>query len=429
MNYILVPSLQHITLVQVVAALWNQEDIRCLIKSSVSTPSLSRPKIEDKVEDKLQQLLIPQPLKEKGIHFIKPIGLQIFNWLQYHCSDLYLLVQLPAEFSWTPQGAINRKTTAEMIIKDENIDLCTRYKLACIYCLEDYIHKLWNIMPEYHRKYFLNQGFLNMTSQKNEVYFWSLKMKQEMLYVSYKTLFETSALDGNKVAAEFFLKKLTPREREQSLFNVANRVTNSDIFIYLLSQLKEEQQIEVFKNNSSIVVQSFTHWPFQSFFIAIIESGMWKFLSKDVYPQVLQFLIQKICDGDQDWDYKKLFMEFWPESPFALNKFDTDEFNNKGLESLLYHIHQKDKEIVKFTLENVTLTVKKKLIYCNWMKFVFQTLILDEKWIILELFLRECLPSEDEMAKFKEEFEKSTAGQRIKYNLASENWTKLFKFK
>lgn len=429
MNYSLKPSLQHITLVKVVAALWNQEDVRGLIKSSVSIPSLSMPKIEDIVEDKLQQLLIPQLLKLKAISYIKPIGLQIFNWLQYHSSDLYLLVQLPAEFSWTAQGTINRKTTAEMLITDENIDLCTRYKLACINCLEDGIKNLWNIMPEYHRKYFLNQGSLNMNSQRNEVYFWSLKMNQEMLYVSYKTLFETSALDGNKVATTYFLNKLTPREREQSLVKVANRVTNSEILIYLLSQLKEEQQIEVFKNNSSIVVQSFTHWPFQNLFIAIIESGMWKFLSKDVFHELLQFLIQKICDDDQDWDYKKLFMEFWPESPFALNKFDTDEFNNKGLESLLYHIDQNYTEIVKFTLKDVSLTVKKKLIYCNWMQFTIQTLILDEKWNILELFLRECLPSEDEMVKFKEAFEKSTAGQRIKNNLASEKWKQLFRFK
>ncbi|GBM14348.1 hypothetical protein AVEN_55341-1 [Araneus ventricosus] len=156
MNYTLMPSLEHIALVKVATTLWNQDDIRALIEkfySEIVSGRRIREKwqvIEDKVVEKLPQLSQPEPLKSEILGFIKPIGSQILKWLEYHIKNCQLHMKLP-NLCWTPEGTVDKKKTAEVLSKDENLDITRRYELACIYCLEDDIPELWNKIPKNHR--------------------------------------------------------------------------------------------------------------------------------------------------------------------------------------------------------------------------------------------------------------------------------------
>lgn len=49
--------------------------------------------------------------------------------------------------------------TAKILIKDENLYLSTRYKLARVYCLEDGSSKIWNNMSRDLKKSFLDTVF------------------------------------------------------------------------------------------------------------------------------------------------------------------------------------------------------------------------------------------------------------------------------
>lgn len=72
-----------------------------------------------------------------------------------HHGDTFSYINLPHEFHWTPQGIIDEKKTAKLLIKDDSIDITTLYKMSCVYCLEDDIPKLWNKVPEDRKKIFL----------------------------------------------------------------------------------------------------------------------------------------------------------------------------------------------------------------------------------------------------------------------------------
>lgn len=52
--------------------------------------------------------------------------------MEYHDRNSYLGINLPDELRWTPQGTVDKKKTAEALIKDESLDITRRYKLACI---------------------------------------------------------------------------------------------------------------------------------------------------------------------------------------------------------------------------------------------------------------------------------------------------------
>lgn len=174
MNYILKPSLEHITLVKIAAILWNLPDVRALMMKfclplQPCEESPSRKKwqaVEEIVIEKVSKLPQPRHLQEKVLGLVKPIGLQILKWIEYHCKN-FLGVNLPNEFCWMAQGTLDKKKTAGVLIKDEQMDITERYNLACIYCLEEDIPKLWNKIPENRRNFLIVNQTQSMLCSRN----------------------------------------------------------------------------------------------------------------------------------------------------------------------------------------------------------------------------------------------------------------------
>ncbi|KAL7634704.1 UNVERIFIED_CONTAM: hypothetical protein RMT77_015081 [Armadillidium vulgare] len=296
-SYILRPSLEHITLVKIAITLWKQYDIRALtarfyFRSTILSERLKEWQVvEDKVIEKIPELLLPGPLKKKVLDFIKPIGLEMIKWREYYDQNSYLGIDLPNELCWNSQGTIDQKRTAEVLIKDGNLDINIRYRLACIYCLENDIRELWNKIPENHRKSFYSEEDPSEVRQPNLVILWTYDIKGgvnkldnmiERIWLRkcspYQFAFEYAAVGGNKAAVEYFLQKLTSREREESLVRYAGYVakrrcdsyTNctdlptecyADVLCFLLSQMDEEQQTEVFKSYPWKVLKCLLDWP------------------------------------------------------------------------------------------------------------------------------------------------------------------------
>lgn len=274
MNDILKPTLEHIALINVTAALWNQADLKdllakCYIPSNVREFNSQWYKVEDIAVKKVAKLPLPNQMKEKILCFIKPVGFQIAKWKQFHDRGT---ADLPYKFCWTPQGTIDEKKTAEVMIKDKSIDITSRYELACIFCLEDDIPKLWEEMPEGSRKSFYNQEDAMHVMQKELVVLWTYQINEDTDKINsmiekklgrrcspYQSAFQLAAIDGNKVATEYFLQKLTAVERANSLVKTAASVarrcmdcsgkhagflreTYIEILCFLLSQLDEDQK-------------------------------------------------------------------------------------------------------------------------------------------------------------------------------------------
>lgn len=99
MNFVLKPSLEHIALVKIVVSLWKQNDVMTLVvnlRSPLYVRDEEWQKIEDKVIENVPQLLLPELFKETLIGFVKPIGLQIFKWMQHVCKVFDLHADLVA---------------------------------------------------------------------------------------------------------------------------------------------------------------------------------------------------------------------------------------------------------------------------------------------------------------------------------------------
>lgn len=437
MNYVLKPSLEQSALVQTAATLWNQADVKDLlakfdIPSKFDEFKSKWVKIEAIAVKKVAQLPLPKQMKEELLCIIRPIGFRISKWRQFHHRGCNLKVDLPKEFFWTPQGTIDEKKTAEVMIKDESIDTATRYKLACIFCLEDDIPKLWDKLSEDCRKSFYDQEDPMNVKQKELVVLWTYQIKGEVDKMEsmiekrmerkcspHQYAFELAAIDGNRVAAEYFLQKLTSAEREESLVKTAKcvakgRIYNrderteflkeiySDMLCFLLSQLDQEQQLEVIKSHPMQVLTCLLDWPWQSFFTET-ANRMWGHIDKLTYQFVFIHFTGNVIQGYKDFNYQKLFREYWENSPPDYKRHIlSDSIFNRIVAELF---ETKDEDNIKLVFKDATPHHKSGVIHSEDGLDICKKFISKSQMRLLRYFIKECLPSKQDVEEFKDYFE------------------------
>lgn len=431
MNYILKPSLEYMALAKVAATLWNLRDVRDFIKKFCIP--LDKGDLRDKWSNieatmlgKVSLLPMPEFLKEKMLIFVRAIGCQILNWIDYHCVMLFLNIDVPNEFCWTSQGEVNKKKAAQVLVKDEGIDITLRYKLACFYCLEGDICELWDKMPEGCRICFYNEEDPTSVNQQDLVVFWTYDMKGEVSKLErmierrfsarlspYQYACRCAAYRGNRAAVEYFLQKVASGERKELLIRTVESVVTDhpsggflkesyyDILCVLLSQMEEEKQVEVIKKAPLWVLECFLEWPRQIFFIET-ASRMWNFLSTTNYNHLFRIIIDKLRDGCKDFNYQILIQEMWLQSHLKYSVYRTSTFNY--LLSTLFQI--RDENNIKLILKDTNNTEKKRFIHSIKGENACGNLIDSEAWGLLNFFIQECLMSKEEVIKFKKNFSK-----------------------
>lgn len=479
MDYILKPSTEKQELVKKAIELWNQDDIRDLIKKFYfllfdGNKQKEWQKIEDKVAEKVSQLVLTESLKEKILGFIKPIGLQIIKWRKYHedfLSARKFIRNSINKIYWTPEGTIDKKKTAQELVKDEGLDVVQLYKLACIYCLEDEIKELWEQVPKRTQEYIYNKGQPSFANEHGLVVFWTYELKGELAKLNdlmeeikiiedneveyigdnkvtegiYQLAFGYAARRGNKAAVEYFLQKLTPKERKECLVKFAGvtaklrcismqrnlrsyfpKEYNTEVLCFLLAQMSEEEQVEVFKSYSSEVLECLLDWPYQDFFIETAQR-MWGVLPEKDCDYLLRIVINKVLNNYKDYNYQELFRKFWHESPIANRKYVIDKFISGGtLLSKLLKVE--DKENISLVLKDVTAAEKEKLISCYEGQNICASLSYNNKWDLLKFFIGECIISQEVMTKFKEEFKERNTWYYSKeqFTKSKDMWDKFF---
>ncbi|XP_067139090.1 uncharacterized protein [Centruroides vittatus] len=431
-NYTLMPSLEHRTFVKIAITSWNQGDIRALAsKFYFSSPILNIgkrkkewPKVEDEVIKRVLKLSLPKSLKEELSSFVEAVGWQILTWIDFHNKRCNFVINLPNEFFWTPEDAIDKEKTSQMLVQDKNLDIVGRYRLACTYCLEDHIFILWNQLSG---KKLYGKDLRNIRINKSPlVSFWSHDIEGEIVQlgdIMKRYCQDESVIPCNKAATRYFLKKLTSDEGKKRVLvktagYVANRRCDSarnrtdfpkehyaDVLCFLLSQMDEEQQTEVFKSYPYKVLKCFLDWPWQSLFMET-ANHMWDFLSEGKYDLLLRIIVDKVINGYKDCNYQNRFGEFWQQNLFKVE----------------------DKENVRLILKNATVKEKEEIIFYYKGQNICERLIYNNEWGSLKFFVQECISSKDIKVKFKEEFKERIIRRRSEETLEKEKdmWSKFF---
>lgn len=270
--------------------------------------------LDEKQQDTLKQLPLPEAHQQQILNYMKPIKLRMLVWAKYiqailGFSFLEQSVDCINSSLFNAWGNINAKEVALVLVENEKFEISQRYKLACLYCLEQPIRSLWEKIPEEEKEDFYHMDGPEELQQPALVNFWSYFLMDNVAMVTgdrdprlYR--FDKAIESGNKDAVKYCWDKLDPIEKEQRLVPSA---------LAALSFRKESK-------NSVLSLLS-DHDPdelFAEYYIDILSfllSKMQDDQKSAFFKAAIRTTFRNAHQAKQDYceDVKKLLLEFMPE--------------------------------------------------------------------------------------------------------------------
>ncbi|XP_055925874.1 uncharacterized protein LOC129957545 [Argiope bruennichi] len=396
----------------------------------------------DLLKDLLSEAKVPQTMKHELFSLMKSVSREIIKWLDLHENylgpcNLNEMENLE-HLCWTALGSIDYPDTAATLIRLEKLHLTQRYKLACLYCLEEDIRELWRKMPEKSKKSYYDADPANL-KQPYLVIVWTFilkgKEKKCLRYFAEKGKFhpsinhfgfESAATCGYRTATQYFYEKLTFEEREKVLMktamSVASRRSNDyyfymeerqqlgDVLFYLMSVMQPYEQKILLSHRPCEILKCVLDWPRQDAFIEFAKSA-YPSLSLRAYIRVLFNLSRRSSWG---YNHSKLFQEFFLLDPldFSLSLIVYNDI-------LRDFIRSDDIETVKFLFRHLDEQKKDEAVLGSTGSFINYELIKEGKWDLLNLFIEEVKLSESGRRRNVKFFSESRGLHQEKENIES----------
>lgn len=282
LKYRYFPSLQCICGATIAVKLWKREEIPSKIYDcelyyqnnyyyaweNNKTDSFRR--IEDQLvesasEEKLTNGL---PIPDEDLDFlrdmIKAVGLEFVNWLGFHDSVFGTFeYTTSARFidciQWTCTGRINYLKSVRNLLDSEKVKIGLKYRLACVYCLEEDVKKFAKKASEtavytpfggYHSfmlRYWCSKGTGHLQHLQKPIQLYESLYKggspsENLVLLHY------SINDYNQVAARYACSKVSEAEILSKLELTLIEHRNAPILAGILSQLSFDAQFRIFKN-------------------------------------------------------------------------------------------------------------------------------------------------------------------------------------
>ncbi|XP_055930765.1 uncharacterized protein LOC129961001 [Argiope bruennichi] len=316
-----VPSLSHFSAVKVALPLFNNfdkgawHDILEEMKN-VNPARLNEAKAEkcevNKAKERL--LLIPADLRLKVLEAIVGLDSASVKWDLDH-SFLLISKNIDDSFYWKTDGTIDRIKTVQQLLLNDDIIIEQKFDLACSYFLEKSIQTLWSEM-ESSGKTEKPLAAYNPISR-----FWVRRMSHK-----YQTPWIKSVKKYLELPEKFsripiprfsaFFPLLQPEDRKKFLVSLCN--ATSDDFLFCMYGITKQEEVEMLKTVTPKLLFLYLAWPLQSFFLAMAER-LWNFIDYPLFQEVLDTIysynVTKI-----DFDYVKLFLDFYERSPNHLKE-------------------------------------------------------------------------------------------------------------
>ncbi|GBM48026.1 hypothetical protein AVEN_34356-1 [Araneus ventricosus] len=218
------------------------------------------------------------------------------------------------------EGTIDRTKTAEKIVRDENVDIKTRFQIACIYCLEDSVQSLWTTLDVNSETEEYETPF--NTRVNGMVHLWVYWMSEGPRYPFGLLAREDCALKclllrSNGSVPKFYplIRSLSPEHRREYFKYLS--LSDVDDFRSCLYHVTNEEQKEIMKLHARRVLLIHMEWPLACVFLDVAEK-MWEFLSYSSFTHVLELLV--FAKNKADFDYEHLTAEFWKRCPDDFRK-------------------------------------------------------------------------------------------------------------
>ncbi|XP_065219383.1 uncharacterized protein LOC135844917 [Planococcus citri] len=164
--------------------------------------------------EKVQEIIaLPPAIEQKIERFMPFVKEQITWWNNFYDREVFF--NRPRRRAsdyfhvlvWSDDGTINGEETAREMLKQDDLNAEEKYRIACNHCLENEIKTLRSNLK---RKINLLR---NAERRRLLVYYWERVCRNEKTTMSSTTLFNSDELFYPVCSVDYFMNRLTFRER------------------------------------------------------------------------------------------------------------------------------------------------------------------------------------------------------------------------
>ncbi|GFY53540.1 uncharacterized protein TNIN_135171 [Trichonephila inaurata madagascariensis] len=334
-------TLKNIILVKLAARFINDSDTRKIINRS-------KDEIWEKfIKEKTSAFYIPLALQEGIIALIKPLQLEVENFIEDHDKIFTVEQRCSLKFCFNADGTVDRVKTADLLIHSKWLDEQTRFVLACQYWSSRNVLTFFN-------KLHISAGKQIECKYSTEKY----KLNYHLRNVAgWTRIYEAGRISGSQSLGLRYgyyhwnyaslqsrlLDDLTEEKRQSLLCSVFEYTYWTHICRFCLSKMNVDHREDLLKRFPLKVLRTYLYWPRQRFFLDAVNK-VWNCLpGLDFYFLLYIIIHQKIGELWKDFDYVNLLRELWHRSPDHLKQYveGTDVFE-KSMEILKNGFDPKD---------------------------------------------------------------------------------------
>ncbi|XP_065217629.1 uncharacterized protein LOC135843616 [Planococcus citri] len=417
------PALKDMASVCIAVALWKHADILRGVSGLSSIRALSQAisvqrsapwkSLVQKIRQSAEKLPLPATLVENINQYVTKIDGEIHVWVKYHHRKVFLIDYVKCalvyclfgDVIWYSNGTIDYKGTAKNLITSCKLSDVVKYRLLCLYCLED--EKISPLS-------LVNDITNNVDRRLHPIiHYWNCYHRNKLQKVHSKPypsvdvfMFENQGVD-NWPAKEYFFERLSPEEQVKSAIKLIDKY-GVTFQRFLLTKLNESQRWHVYlasRTNRAV-----------NMLVNYAKTG---FNNEDVYS--LWFDIRNLINRDQFVRiFKKLFnlglrfiilQDIWNHADDDFKHYIFEYNNGEIIDKMLKTSAKRRcvRDVLFTMLSDSNEEMKNAVTKKNSFKMYCEELLKQQNFQELNQLLSLCFPVREEMARFKMDFVKESS--------------------
>ncbi|XP_065213598.1 uncharacterized protein LOC135840818 isoform X5 [Planococcus citri] len=328
-------DLKEIAAISIAVQLWRQE-----INTHRMRNTLSELDLDQDILSSTSMPRIPSSILSDIEKYVKRFGMSIQAWLKFHKrlfkNEIFNdFIDFVGDFD----GTIHYVRTAKRIVRCDRVDDVLKFNIACRYCFEDDISRIFPLVSDYAKTLSISQYRYNLP------FYWVCRLKNQFYKMpgpnNYGQPFEEKILDHRSSLSnsnnpdlawsgvEYFWNLLNANSRRQIALPLHYYAGNFTRILcrYLLQTFDEVMLDRFIKGKACHVLTESLHAPlFRSDSRRLYIMATWTFLKNKMDSSTFVLIVERIIEilcprphATKESD-KSVYGELWTTAPDHLKQ-------------------------------------------------------------------------------------------------------------
>lgn len=439
-RYLDAKTLEELAKVKIAVILWHKNDIREKITDVLYTNEsdslfdlvnfdLEKAGPWESITSDIVELLEKLPLSRKIDDFpytVDRVGFELKQWIEYQDEQVFYdrkefrAMSLMDDVIWRSEGLIDYAKSAEMMMNHEMINEKEKFRIACLYCLEDEVKQLRTRVDRGYKK---KVKF----SEHPLMYYWCSFVKDDLAQVkkmisadfegSIDEYMLTLCRVNNRSGIIYFWNKLDKAKQFDVLIKNIDNLDPYAEFV-MFSRLSVDEQLELFNKVGAKFFTNLLNHPYCAMVYAGSVVHFMDVMTEEQYREIFMrtageiHALDVITEADSGTYFQNVNMMelLWKHTPANMKKYVFEKDDGIAILLVMRNILWENSSDEMFTLfaDMEYDLIKKVVFHAEAMSFVYEIAHFNHQVKYLCEFMKRILKPED-MIRFDKEYAQKLA--------------------